>query len=126
MIQQYYALRANLPFDMEYICGAHKPELWGRGKWKELFEQQDIIVCTAEVLYQCLMRSFVKTEQINLLIFDEAHHAKKDHAYARIMREYYHRDDDDSQKLESRPRIFGMTASPVDIEDASDVEDCAR
>jgi len=63
---------------------------------------------------------------VNLLIFDECHHAKKNHAYARyeprifdqktisanfssIMRDFY-------VPLEEakRPRIFGMTASPVD------------
>lgn len=48
-------------------------------------------------------------KQVNLLIFDEAHHAKKNHAYARILKDYYHSEDTDA-----RPRIFGMTASPVD------------
>ena len=49
--------------------------------------------------------------QINLLIFDEAHHAKKNHPYARIMKDFY-------ASLEKaglrRPRILGMTASPID------------
>ncbi|ODH53084.1 hypothetical protein GX48_00618 [Paracoccidioides brasiliensis] len=88
-----------------------------------------IIVCTAEVLYQCLLHSFIQMEQINLLIFDEAHHTKKDHPYARlegsmfsahsvsaadgiyrIVKDFY------LQMTESqhRPKIFGMTASPVD------------
>ena len=67
--------------------------------------------------------------QINLLIFDEAHHAKKSHAYAQIIRDFYLRETD--QNL--RPRIFGMTASPVDakvdvVRAASDLEDilCSR
>lgn len=47
-----------------------------------------VIVCTAEILYQCLMHSFISIDQINLLIFDEAHHAKKNHAYARSVLEY--------------------------------------
>ena len=68
------------------------------------------IVCTAEVLYQCLMHSFIAISQINLLIFDEAHHAKKNHAYARIIKDFYLAEEDPTK----RPRIFGMTASPVD------------
>ena len=32
---------------------------------------------------------FVQMEQINLLIFDECHHAKKKHPYNRIMLEFY-------------------------------------
>jgi len=49
-------------------------------------------------------------DQINLLIFDEAHHAKKGHPYASIIKDFYLQ-----QKLKGRlPKIFGMTASPVD------------
>lgn len=47
---------------------------------------------------------------INLLIFDEAHHAKKDHAYARIIKDFYA----PGEKGGMLPKIFGMTASPVD------------
>jgi endoribonuclease Dicer len=67
-------------------------------------------------------------EQINLLIFDEAHHTKKNHVYARyillslfvvctdkkyrIIRDSYLQVEPSKQ-----PRIFGMTASPVDTKD---------
>ena len=44
-----------------------------------------------------------------LLIFDEAHHAKKDHPYSRLIRSYYLK-----CPIEERPKIFGMTASAVD------------
>ncbi len=56
------------------------------------------VVCTAEILSHCLHQSYLQMEQINLLIFDEAHHAKKDHPYARIIKEFYPRElppDDD-------------------------------
>jgi endoribonuclease Dicer len=49
-------------------------------------------------------------DQISLLIFDEAHHAKKEHPFARIMRDFYITEPDKTK----RPRVFGMTASPVD------------
>lgn len=44
-----------------------------------------VIVCTAEILHQCLLNAHIQMEQINLLIFDEAHHTKKDHVYARFV-----------------------------------------
>lgn len=121
MFQQYYALRANLPYEIESISGAHKPRLWSQGKWKDIFCTNDIVVCTADVLRHCLGRAFVKIEQLSLLIFDEAHHAKKSHAYARIMEKY-----DEPSTQPERPLIFGMTASPVDIQNSDDVEECAR
>lgn len=44
---------------------------------------------------------------MSLLVFDECHHTRKNHAYNGIMREYYHCPAD------QRPKIFGMTASPI-------------
>jgi endoribonuclease Dicer len=74
-----------------------------------------VIVCTAEVLVQCMMHSFITMAQINLLIFDEAHHAKNNHPYARLMKDYYVH----VLELFNRPRVFGMTASPVDTKGLS-------
>ncbi len=41
------------------------------------------------------------------MVFDECHHTRKNHAYNGIMREYF------QWPLEQRPKIFGMTASPI-------------
>lgn len=73
------------------------------------FHKNMVIVCTADVLHHCLHHGFITISQINLLIFDEAHHAKKDHAYSRIIKDFY---TECPEHL--RPKIFGMTASPVD------------
>ena len=87
-----------------------KCDLWTREVWDKHFKANKVIVCTADVLHQCLMHSFIKIRDLNLLILDEAHHAKKGHAYAQIIRDFYVRETDHAV----RPRIFGMTASPVD------------
>lgn len=97
-----------------------KCDLWSRETWEKHLKANKVIVCTADVLHQCLMHSFITMRQINLLIFDEAHHAKKSHAYAQIIRDFYLQESD--QTL--RPRIFGMTASPVDAK--VDVVQAAR
>jgi endoribonuclease Dicer len=57
--------------------------------------------------------------QINLLIFDEAHHAKRKHPYAEIIKDFYATEPDQSLL----PKIFGMTASPVDAR--TDIEKAA-
>ncbi|CEI41950.1 Dicer-like protein 1 [Fusarium venenatum] len=77
--------------------------------WDTQFASNMVVVCTADILLDCLNNAFITMERINLLIFDEAHHAKKKHSYAEIMRRYYYSTD-----KTKRPRIFGMTASPVD------------
>lgn len=50
--------------------------------------------------------------QISLLILDECHHAMKNHPYAKIMKDHYHRVRLDSPTSEL-PRVLGMTASPI-------------
>lgn len=42
------------------------------------------------------------------MVFDECHHTRKNHPYNGIMREYLQVSD-----VSRRPKIFGMTASPI-------------
>jgi len=123
VFQQYAVLKANLSQEIERVCGDMGASLWTGDVWKQHFEKNMVIVATADVLLQCLSHSFINIEQINLLIFDEAHHAKKGHSYARIIKEHYLH-----ASPHLRPRIFGMTASPVDVggDDVVDLQEKAK
>lgn len=84
VFQQFAVLESNLGHKVERFCGEMGCDLWSKKTWDKHFAENMVIVCTAEILHQCLMHSFISLDQINLLIFDEAHHAKKNHAYARL------------------------------------------
>ncbi|ESZ93843.1 hypothetical protein SBOR_5784 [Sclerotinia borealis F-4128] len=112
--QQHSVLKNNLNQPTDMICGLMGTDLSDKKKWKKRMDTNMVIVCTAEILRQCLHHSFVTMSQISLLIFDEAHHAKKDHPYARIIKDFYRNDTGETFSL---PKIFGMTASPVDARD---------
>lgn len=84
VFQQFAVLESNLGHKVERFCGEMGCDLWSKKTWDKHFTENMVIVCTAEILHQCLMHSFIRLNQINLLIFDEAHHAKKNHAYARL------------------------------------------
>ncbi|KAE8352631.1 ATP-dependent helicase dcl1 [Aspergillus coremiiformis] len=107
--QQAAVLRNNLDQNVAHFFGAMGTDLWNKQTWDNHFESNMVIICTAEILNQCLLNSYIRMDHINLLIFDEAHHTKKGHPYARIIRESYLKADPGK-----RPRIFGMTASPID------------
>ncbi|KAI0396321.1 hypothetical protein F5Y17DRAFT_456050 [Xylariaceae sp. FL0594] len=109
--QQYRVLQANLDFSMDSFSGDSSGGILVHEFWEKTLAEKTIIVCTAEILHQCLRHSFVRMDQINLLIFDEAHHAKKNHPYARIIKDFFAPLEENRQE---RPRILGMTASPVD------------
>jgi endoribonuclease Dicer len=108
-VQQHTVLSCNLG---DYPVAKFMGDTTGLAKnkeyWDTQFSENMVIVCTAQIFLDCLNNGFITMSQINLLVFDEAHHAKKEHPYARIMRLHYY-----CHKGE-RPRILGMTASPVD------------
>lgn len=110
MDQQWSAVTSNLPYPVAKFFGQELEHRWNKEHWAQALEKNEIIVCTAAILQKCLSQEFITISRINLLIFDEAHHAKKNHAYARIVKDYYLREPD----TDKRPRVLGMTASPVD------------
>lgn len=111
VFQQSNVLECGLGgHSVEGICGAMGASLWNKQTWQAHIDKNMVIVCTAQVLVDCMLHSFINMGRINLLIFDEAHHAKNDHPYARLMKDHYMTMTDPSK----RPRVFGMTASPVD------------
>ncbi|KAJ6445005.1 RNase3 domain-containingprotein [Purpureocillium lavendulum] len=106
--QQYNVLKANLEHPIEKFHGEMAGIMRTKAFWDKQFGENMVVVCTAQILLDCLNSGFIQMDQVNLLIFDEAHHTKKNHPYARIIKDHYLREQ------ERRPRILGMTASPVD------------
>jgi endoribonuclease Dicer len=82
--QQFSVLECNLDHKVARLCGADNIDRYNKAAWEKLFFENKVIVCTAEILFQCLSRSYITMKQINLLIFDEAHHAKQNHPFARF------------------------------------------
>ncbi|KAG5920406.1 hypothetical protein E4U61_007929 [Claviceps capensis] len=107
-IQQYNVLSANLSCPVGKAYGKTVSRLKTKEDWDGQIRDNMTIVCTAQILLDLLGSGLLSMQQINLLIFDEAHHTKKSHPYARIVRDHYLRMRTD------RPRILGMTASPLD------------
>lgn len=108
VIQQGEVLANNLSESPAVLYGNIKEDLWKRDVWSEILAIKRVIVCTAEVLRQALSHNHISMNAISLLIFDECHHAKKGHPYAKIMLDFYL-----PCSGQCRPKIFGMTASPV-------------
>jgi len=111
--QQHAVLECNLDQPVEKFCGELVESKWhSKSFWDGVLDKNMVIVCTAAILQRCLHQSYVRMAQINLLIFDEAHHTKKGHPYARIIKDFYASQDGTCLQ----PKIFGMTASPVDAQ----------
>jgi endoribonuclease Dicer len=80
--QQHQMLCENLA-SMPGLVHGRTLDSWRQREWHDFFSGSEVVVCTAQVLYDCLNQGYIKIEDINLIVFDEAHHAKKEHPYAR-------------------------------------------
>ncbi|XP_063432540.1 antiviral innate immune response receptor RIG-I-like [Mytilus trossulus] len=74
-------------------------------------KRRDILVITSALLDNSLKSGDTKIEDFTLLVFDECHHAKDKHSYARVMHYYMDRKFDDNFQRERLPKVIGLTAS---------------
>ncbi|KAG0091190.1 Dicer-like protein 1, partial [Podila epicladia] len=108
--QQASVIRDFCDAEVVELCGASNTKKLEETLWTEIAKYAHVVVLTAQILLDVLRQGFWHMHQINLLIFDEVHHARKSHPYYHIMSEFYH---NKTIVKPERPRIFGMTASPA-------------
>ena len=83
VFQQFRVLECGLDHSVGRFCGAMGTDFYKKEQWDKHFEEYMAIVCTPDILCQCLLHTYISMERINLLVFDEAHHAKLEDPYAR-------------------------------------------
>ncbi|TFY62422.1 hypothetical protein EVJ58_g3872 [Rhodofomes roseus] len=105
--QQGDFIARQTPLRVTKCCGATAIDLADRVGWKRELEDTDVLVMTAQIFLNILTHSHWSLDKVSLMVFDECHHTRKNHAYNGIMREYF------QFAVEQRPKIFGMTASPI-------------
>lgn len=115
--QQFEVIKAQTTFEVGKYYGAMGVDEWNSNCWAQEINEHDVLVMTPAILLAALRKAFLGLEMVGLIIFDECHRATGNHYYTRIMKEFYH-------KCGSKPKIFGMTASPVVRKGVSSVIDC--
>ena len=80
--------------------------MYNLNRWKEELEKYQVLVMTYSTFMIVLAKSFLKLNQINLLILDECHSIARDPNLKNIFANYESRNS-------SQPRILGLTASIV-------------
>lgn len=104
-LQQTTVLRANLALSVATACSDKVKTEAARKK----IAQSQVIVATHGALLALLQhyRDLFSMERFNLLIVDECHHCAGNSPVVAIMK-YYHEEEPGS-----RPRVLGLTASPL-------------
>ena len=90
-------------------------------EFRKLWESKNIFVAIHNVIYKLLSCGFLRFSEINMLIFDECHHADSSHPYNDIMNEFYffYKKKNNNTQL---PLILGLTASPLKTSIKSDIQ----
>ncbi|KAK8938938.1 hypothetical protein KSP39_PZI010999 [Platanthera zijinensis] len=114
--QQADVLEMHTDLKVGKFWGEMGVDFWSAEIWKQKLNEFEVFVMTPQILLNNLRHTFVKLDQIKLLIFDECHHAKGKDPYACIMSEFYHPQNLNPINI---PRIFGMTASLTNTKGSS-------
>uniref|UniRef100_A0A8C2JBY0 RNA helicase n=1 Tax=Cyprinus carpio TaxID=7962 RepID=A0A8C2JBY0_CYPCA len=107
-------------YSVERVSGASQLKI----SFPQIIEQNDIIICTAQILENSLAKAKngdedgIKLSQFTLMVIDECHHTKKGGVYNHIMIRYL-KQKHQNQLLKKQdkspvplPQILGLTASP--------------
>uniref|UniRef100_A0A5S6R5U8 Endoribonuclease Dicer n=1 Tax=Trichuris muris TaxID=70415 RepID=A0A5S6R5U8_TRIMR len=104
--QQAEQIRMHSTLNVGEFYGAMGVDLWDKSVWEEKLEKYQVLVMTAQILRNLLVHGYASINLFNVMVFDECHHATKNHPYRQIMSRY-------SETQGSRPRVLGLTASVV-------------
>ncbi|KAF5179568.1 Endoribonuclease dicer-like protein [Thalictrum thalictroides] len=115
--QQYEVIEFHTNLKVKQYFGALGVDEWDLKGWNKHVQEQDVMVMTPQILLDALRKAFFSLNVVTLMVFDECHRATGNHPYAKIMKEFYH-------KSANKPKIFGMTASPVIKKGVSSDIDC--
>ena len=104
--QQADYIRDNTSLNVKDFCADNKGiDNWPKDKWYAYFNECNVLVMIHQIFLDLLNRAFIKPRQLNLIVFDECHHATKNHPYVQIMKVIK------DAPVEERPRILGLSAS---------------
>ncbi|OVA04235.1 Ribonuclease III domain [Macleaya cordata] len=104
--QQFEVIKIHTNFKVEEYYGAKGIDEWNAEHWEKEIRENEVMVMTPQILLGALRKAFLNLDMVCLMVFDECHRTTGNHPYAKIMKEFYH-------KSGNKPKIFGMTASPV-------------
>ena len=104
--QQAEYLKVHTMLDVGQYVGEMNVDDWSQEKWWKELNTHHVLVMTPTIFKNILHGGFVHLRNVNLLVFDECHHAVKNHDYVQIMKIF-----NSCQNREDYPHILGLSAS---------------
>lgn len=102
--QQCEVLQASTNLKVKLYVGQMNVDHWKRADWDTEFKENQVLVCTTQVLLDCIRQKYISLRDFNLLVFDECHHATGSHAMHQLMQQFQH-----EHNQSQLPRVIGLT-----------------
>nr|CAD7415536.1 unnamed protein product [Timema poppensis] len=77
--QQATYIQRFVPVSVGRYSGDRKVDFWSREVWLEELKNNQVLVMTAQIFLNNLSHGYITLDKVNLMIFDECHHAVTDH-----------------------------------------------
>nr|CAD7201419.1 unnamed protein product [Timema douglasi] len=103
--QQATYIQRFVPVSVGRYSGDRKVDFWSREVWLEELKNNQVLVMTAQIFLNNLSHGYITLDKVNLMIFDECHHAVTDHPMRQIMRHFA-----DCPRTK-QPRVLGLSAT---------------
>lgn len=103
--QQCAYIARHTDLTCQGYSGDMNVDFWTKNEWMKEIESNQVLVMTSQIFVNILSHGFIQLNQVNLIIFDECHHAVKDHPMRQVMKlfEIFRESD--------HPKILGLSAT---------------
>ena len=65
--QQYNVIKTNCDANVERMYGEMGIDKWSEKRWKQIFEENDVCVMTAQIFLDTLRHGFIHMSQVSFL-----------------------------------------------------------
>ena len=107
--QQAKVIQNETDLRTKQYIGEMGVDSWKKEQWLKELNENNVLVMTAQIFLNLLNDGVLGLSDVNLLIFDECHHARKSHPYKQIMQHF----KNDCLPNDKYPRVMGLTASVI-------------
>lgn len=107
--QQAEAARGVFSYNVAVITGEDNVDNFDDAEWRKYLDENEILVMTAQCFCDGVSRRHIKLEQVNVLILDECHHARKGHVFHQIMQHF-------KDKNMDHCRVIGLSGMLIGVQ----------
>ncbi|XP_018331371.1 endoribonuclease Dicer [Agrilus planipennis] len=101
--QHSKTLQRHTAFKIGSYSGDMNIDSWSKTAWDMEINSNQILVMTAQIAVNIVSSGYLSLSNINLLIFDECHHAVNDEPMRQLMKHF--------ENVIEKPRVLGLTAT---------------